>query len=92
MMLVLQAVLGIAAFVGIAMLFSSNWRRINWKLVAFAIGLQFIICLLLLKAPGIREGLQYVNNAVGVLVAATQRGTTFARNAATISPNWVFAR
>jgi CNT family concentrative nucleoside transporter len=77
MMLVLQAVLGIAAFVGIAMLFSSNWRRVNWKLVAFAIGLQFIICLLLLKAPGIREGLQYVNNAVGALGAATREGTTF---------------
>ncbi len=77
MMLVLQAVLGIAAFVGIAMLFSSNWRRVNWKLVAFAIALQFIICLLLLKAPGIREALQYVNNAVGALGAATQKGTSF---------------
>ncbi|MEJ0086849.1 MAG: nucleoside transporter C-terminal domain-containing protein [Pseudomonadota bacterium] len=76
-MLVLQAVLGIAAFVGIAMLFSSNWRRVNWKLVAFAIALQFIICLLLLKAPGIREALQYVNNAVGALGAATQKGTSF---------------
>jgi CNT family concentrative nucleoside transporter len=77
MMLVLQAVLGIAAFVAIAMLFSSNWRRISWKLVAFAIALQFIICLLLLKAPGIREALQYVNNAVGALGAATRQGTTF---------------
>ena len=33
--------------------FSSNWRRINWKLVGFAIALQFIICALLLKVPGI---------------------------------------
>jgi CNT family concentrative nucleoside transporter len=76
-MLILQAVSGIAVFVGIAMLFSSNWRRISWKLVAFAIALQFIICLLLLKAPGISEGLQYVNNAVGALGAATRQGTSF---------------
>jgi concentrative nucleoside transporter, CNT family len=76
-MLVLQALFGILAFVALALPFSSNWRRINWKLVAFAIALQFIICALLLKAPGIREGLQYVNRAVGALGAATAKGTTF---------------
>jgi nucleoside permease NupC len=36
-MLLVQAILGIAAFVGIAILFSSNFRRVNWKLVGFAI-------------------------------------------------------
>jgi concentrative nucleoside transporter, CNT family len=76
-MLVFQALLGILVFVALAMLFSSNWRKVNWKLVAFAIALQFIICVLLLKAPGIREGLQYVNRAVGALGAATVQGTSF---------------
>ncbi len=76
-MLVLQALLGIVVFVLLALPFSSNWRRVNLKLVGFAIALQFIICVLLLKAPGIREGLQYVNNAVGALGAATMRGTSF---------------
>jgi CNT family concentrative nucleoside transporter len=76
-MLVLQAALGILVFVVLALPFSTNWRRVNLKLVAFAIGLQFIICVLLLKAPGIREGLQYVNNAVSALGAATTQGTSF---------------
>jgi CNT family concentrative nucleoside transporter len=76
-MLVLQAVLGIIVFVFIAMPFSSNWRRISWKLVVFSIALQFLICVLLLKAPGIREGLQYVNNAVSAIGAATMKGTSF---------------
>jgi CNT family concentrative nucleoside transporter len=76
-MLVLQALLGIVAFVGLAMLFSSNWRRVNWKLVGFAIALQFVICVLLLKAPGIREALEYVNRAVGALGSATREGTAF---------------
>jgi CNT family concentrative nucleoside transporter len=76
-MTVFQALLGILAFVALAMPFSSNWRRINWKLVAFAVALQFIICALLLKAPGIRDGLQYVNRAVGALGAATMEGTAF---------------
>ena len=76
-MLVLQALLGILAFIALAMPFSSNFRRINWKLVGFAVALQFIICALLLKAPGIRDGLEYVNRAVGALGAATLQGTSF---------------
>jgi CNT family concentrative nucleoside transporter len=76
-MLVLQAVLGILVFVALALPFSTNWRRVNLKLVAFAIALQFLICVLLLKAPGIREALQYVNNAVSALGAATTQGTSF---------------
>jgi CNT family concentrative nucleoside transporter len=76
-MLVLQALLGILAFIALAMPFSSNFRRINWKLVGFAIALQFVICALLLKMPGIREGLQYVNNAVSALGSATREGTSF---------------
>src|SRR5688572_494015 len=76
-MLVVQALLGIVVFVLLAMPFSSNWRRVKWKLVAFAIALQFIICALLLKMPGIRDGLEYVNRAVGALGAATAKGTSF---------------
>jgi CNT family concentrative nucleoside transporter len=76
-MTVLQALFGIVVFVALALPFSSNWRRVNLKLVVFAIALQFIICALLLKAPGIRDGLQYVNRAVGALGAATVKGTSF---------------
>jgi CNT family concentrative nucleoside transporter len=76
-MLLVQGLIGIVVFVALAMPFSSNWRRINLKLVSFAIALQFIICALLLKAPGIRDALQYVNRAVGALGAATVKGTSF---------------
>jgi CNT family concentrative nucleoside transporter len=76
-MLLAQGLLGIVVFVLLALPFSSNWRRVNLKLVAFAVALQFIICALLLKAPGIRDGLEYVNRAVGALGAATMKGTSF---------------
>jgi CNT family concentrative nucleoside transporter len=75
-MLLAQGLLGIVVFVLLALPFSSNWRRVNLKLVAFAVALQFIICALLLKAPGIRDGLEYVNRAVGALGAATMKGTS----------------
>jgi CNT family concentrative nucleoside transporter len=76
-MLLVQGLLGIGVFVLLALPFSTNWRRVNLKLVAFAVALQFIICALLLKAPGIRDGLEYVNRAVGALGAATIKGTSF---------------
>ncbi len=75
--LYLQAVGGIVVFTAIAMLFSSNWRRISWRLVAGAIALQFLICALLWNVPPLKEGLNYVNRAVEALGAATLQGTSF---------------
>jgi CNT family concentrative nucleoside transporter len=77
MTLYLQALLGIAVFIALVLPMSSNRRRINWKLVAIAVALQFIICLLLLKAPVVKDGLLYLNQAVGALGTATLQGTSF---------------
>ncbi|MFO0226973.1 MAG: Na+ dependent nucleoside transporter N-terminal domain-containing protein [Gammaproteobacteria bacterium] len=75
MTLYLQALLGIAVFIALVLPMSRNRRRINWKLVGIAVVLQFVICLLLLKAPVVKEGLLYMNQAVGALGAATLKGT-----------------
>lgn len=76
-MLYLQALAGIAVFTALALPFSANRRAINWKLVGVAIALQFAICILLLKAPVIKEGLAWINRAVGALSGATLEGTSF---------------
>lgn len=77
MTLYLQALLGIVVFIVLALPFSSGIRRINWKLVAIAIALQFAICILLLEVPTIRDGISYLNRAVGALSEATKAGTSF---------------
>jgi CNT family concentrative nucleoside transporter len=77
MTLYLQALLGILVFIVLVLPMSSNRKRINWKLVGVAVALQFVICALLLKAPIIKEGLLYLNQAVGALGAATLKGTAF---------------
>jgi len=77
MTLYLQALLGIVVFIVIVLPMSSNRRSINWKLVSVALALQFVICVLLLKAPVIKEGLLYLNQAVGALGAATLKGSAF---------------
>ncbi len=75
--LYLQAVLGIAVFIALALPLSTNWRRVRWKLVAVSVALQFAVCALLLKAPVVNDGLVYLNRAVGALSEATTKGTSF---------------
>jgi len=77
MTLYLQALLGIAVFIAFVLPMSSNRKTINWKLVGIALVLQFAICVLLLRAPVIKEGLLYLNQAVGALGAATLKGSAF---------------
>ena len=49
----LRGLIGVAVFIGIATLFSTNRKAINWRLVAGGIGLQLIFALLVLKTgPG----------------------------------------
>ena len=47
------SVLGMVVFLLIAWVFSANRRAVNWRLVAWGTGLQFIFAVLILKtAPG----------------------------------------
>jgi CNT family concentrative nucleoside transporter len=73
----LQALLGIAVFVALALPFSSSVRSIRWRIVAVAVALQFAICFVLLRVPFISDALQYLNKAVAAISAATQAGTSF---------------
>ncbi|MFO8098473.1 MAG: nucleoside transporter C-terminal domain-containing protein [Salinibacter sp.] len=50
---VVRGLIGLAVFVGIAILFSTNRKAINWRLVGAGIGLQLVFAVLVLKtAPG----------------------------------------
>jgi concentrative nucleoside transporter, CNT family len=77
LMLSLQALLGIAVFVALALPFSSSVRSIRWRIVAIAVALQFVICFVLLRVPFIADALQYLNKAVAAISQATQAGTSF---------------
>ncbi len=77
LMLSLQALLGIAVFVALALPFSSSIRSIRWRIVAVAVALQFAICFVLLRVPFIADALQYLNKAVAAISVATQAGTSF---------------
>ena len=73
----MQAILGIAALLGLAWLVSENRRGLDWRMLVTALAMQFALAALLLKAPVLSEMLLAVNGSVRAVEQATQAGTGF---------------
>ncbi|MDQ3012396.1 MAG: nucleoside transporter [Acidobacteriota bacterium] len=73
----LISLVGFFAFAAIAWLCSANRRRINWKTIAWGMGLQLAIGLLVFRLPGSQQVFIRLNDAVLALLDATKRGTAF---------------
>lgn len=72
-----QALLGIPAFLGVALLLSVDRRAVPWRLVGWGLGLQFTFALLVLRtAPG-RWTFQVLNDVITQLLAYSSKGATF---------------
>lgn len=72
-----QSALGLAAFVFIAWLFSSQKLRFPFFAAIWTIAAQIAIAVFLLYQPWARKGLGSMQTVVEVLQAATREGTTF---------------
>jgi len=75
--MILQSLLGLAAFTGIAWLISENRNRVRFKLVLTGIVIQLIIGIILLKIPLFREFFLALNRLVLILEGSTREGTSF---------------
>ncbi|MEL6545484.1 MAG: nucleoside transporter C-terminal domain-containing protein, partial [Myxococcota bacterium] len=76
-MTLLQPVLGIALFLGLAWLLGGANRAVSAKRVAIGLALQFGLAVLLLRVPLLRDILGLLNRAVGALNNATERASGF---------------
>ena len=76
-MYVLRALLGMAVLIGVAVLFSSNRKRIPWRLVGIGMLLQFIIAVLVLKVEIVRVGVDGVSNFFVRILDFNRAGTEF---------------
>jgi len=76
-MLHLLSALGFFAFAGIAWLCSAHRRKISWKTVAWGLGLQLVIGLLVFRLPGSQRIFLWLNDAVLALLDVTKSGTAF---------------
>jgi CNT family concentrative nucleoside transporter len=77
MILRATSVAGFIIFAGIAWLLSSNRRRIAWRTIAWGVGLQLLIGLIVFRLPVSHRIFLWLNDAVLVLLNASKSGTTF---------------
>ncbi|WP_438483244.1 NupC/NupG family nucleoside CNT transporter [Oleiharenicola lentus] len=72
-----RGLIGIAAFIGIAVIFSENRRAIPWKLVAMGLLLQIACGVLVLKVDFVRSMVDAVGNAFVAILDFNKAGTQF---------------
>lgn len=70
-------ILGLAIFILIAYLFSTNRKKIDWRLVTIGVILQIIFALLVLKVPLGQKFFQFASNIIDKLLQFTTEGTAF---------------
>jgi CNT family concentrative nucleoside transporter len=73
----LHGLLGVALILGIAILFSNNRRRINWRLVATGIGLQVVIALLIFHVGPVAWFFQQLGHGMEKLETFARAGAAF---------------
>jgi CNT family concentrative nucleoside transporter len=71
------AAFGVLAFVAIAWACSEQRRRFPTRVVAFGLGLQLALALLMLRSPAGRAFFVAVNDAVSAFIGYTDAGTDF---------------
>ncbi len=73
----LQALLGIVAFVAIGFAISEDKKSIRWRTIGIGLTVQLLLALALLKIPLLEALFMKLNGIVLALEAATQAGTGF---------------
>ncbi len=73
----LHGLIGVAFILGIAILFSNNRARINWRLVVTGIGLQIVIALLIFKVGPVARFFSLLGHGMGKLEEFARAGAGF---------------
>ncbi len=74
---ILRGILGMAFLLGVAWLFSSNRKAIDWQLVWKGILFQIVIALLVLKAPFVEGVFTSISQGFVTLIGYTNEGINF---------------
>ena len=77
LLLVLRGLFGLAVLVGIAALFSTDRRSINWRLVAAGLGLQLLFAVLVLYTVPGRALFRWIGDKFVTLLGFTYEGSEF---------------
>ncbi len=74
---IIRGFLGIAVLLGICFLLSNDRKAINWRTVGIGIGLQFVLALMILKVPGVRQLFDYAAQFFQSILAFSNAGAEF---------------
>ncbi len=77
---------GVAVMIGVGWLFSRNRRAINWKTIAWAVGLQILFALLVMKTTPGRWFFMGANKAAAGLIGFQEEGAQFVFGSLAIPP------
>ncbi len=69
--------LGVASLLFLAFCFSQDRKSIDWKLVFKGLAIQIIFAVLILKAPLVSTGFEFVGKIFTKIISFTQDGTMF---------------
>lgn len=76
-MSILRGALGILFLLSIAFLFSSNRKKINWRLVGMGVSLQIILAILVLKVPFVKSIFDVISKGFVTVLNFTKDGSAF---------------
>jgi CNT family concentrative nucleoside transporter len=72
-----RGLLGMAAFLGVAVLFSADRKNIPWRVVGVGVALQFVLAGLVMHVPPVRMAVEVVGMFFVQLLGFTAEGTRF---------------
>lgn len=72
-----RGILGMLALLGIAYIFSSNRKAINWKTIGIGLGVQLILAIGVLKVGFIKTGFEFVGSLFVKVLDFTRAGSEF---------------
>ena len=73
----IRGFLGVASLLFLAFCFSQDKKSIDWKLVFKGLAIQIIFAVLILKAPLVSTGFEFVGKIFTKIISFTQDGTMF---------------
>lgn len=73
----LMSVFGMVFLLGTAYVFSTNKRAVNWKLVAWGVGMQIIFALIILRSAWGKAAFEYFRRFFDVILGFTAEGGEF---------------
>ncbi len=74
---VLKGIVGLAVLIGIAWIFSSDRKNIDWRLVGMGMLIQLLLALAIIKVPMIEAGFEAISAGFVKVISFTDRGTEF---------------